>query len=256
MGPQPFGIIYLALNVVRCKAYVGQTVTSIRERWRYHLYHAKRDYQYPLYHAIRKYGEGAFVVVKLNEAWTRCELNEQEVKYIWSLKTLWPHGYNLDPGGKGRSGFKHSEETKRKISVGNKGRILSAETRQKISRSHFGICPSEETRDLMSRLAKGRINSESTRKKISIALSKKERSPEWCAAISRGKIRDRCKRGHPFIGDNFLLKKHGARVCRICNMQRHLEKRQDAGLRLSPEVLEKWGLTEYFKVRASTVGAG
>ena len=70
--------------------------------------------------------------------------------------------HNLTDGGEGASGNIHSEETKRKISEGNKN--PSEETRRKISEANKN--PSEETRRKISEAHKGKTLSEETRKKI------------------------------------------------------------------------------------------
>ena len=48
-------------------------------------------------------------------------------------------------------GRKHSEETKRKMSISRKGRIFSEETRRKISEAKKGKKLSEEMKRKMSR---------------------------------------------------------------------------------------------------------
>ncbi len=45
-----------------------------------------------------------------------------------------------------RAGFKHSEETKQKISQANKGHVVSDETRKKLSKANEGRAVSEETK--------------------------------------------------------------------------------------------------------------
>lgn len=86
-------------------------------------------------------------------------------------------------------GIPRSEETKRKIALGNKGKKLSAEqckqisermkgnvhsleTRRKISESNKGKVISSETRRKISEAKKGTILSEQTKKKIGYGLSK------------------------------------------------------------------------------------
>ena len=84
--------------------------------------------------------------------------------------------YNRTDGGEGSSGFIHSEESKRKLSIAGKGKTLSEETRRKISEAHkggnhylYGKTPSEETKRKMRESRKGRIFSDETKRKISEA---------------------------------------------------------------------------------------
>lgn len=98
--------------------------------------------------------------------------------------------HNRTDGGEGVSGLVVSEETKRKISEANKGKIkpprskehkrkiselkkgksLSEETRRKISETKKGALVSEETRRKLSDVGKGRIVSEESRKKQSESM--------------------------------------------------------------------------------------
>ena len=94
-------------------------------------------------------------------------LNQMEIFYI---KKYDPQ-FNFTEGGDGISGFKHSEETKQKISKNNarywKGKKCSEEARQKMSEAQKGKTFSEETRKKISKSLKGKTFSEETRKKIS-----------------------------------------------------------------------------------------
>jgi len=49
------------------------------------------------------------------------------------------NGYNSALGGRGRFGYKTSDETKRKLSKAGKARKLSDETKRKISQTKYGI---------------------------------------------------------------------------------------------------------------------
>ena len=57
---------------------------------------------------------------------------------------------------KGHKGKKLSEETKKKIGDGNRGKKLSEETKQKISKIHTGMKHTEKTRKKLSIINKGR----------------------------------------------------------------------------------------------------
>ena len=113
-------------------------------------------------------------------------LNQMEIFYI---KKHDPK-FNFTDGGDGISGYKHTEESKRKISEAlkgennpNYGKTLSKETRKKISETlkgenhqMYGKTHSEETKKKMSEALKGENNpmlgkkhSKEARKKISEA---------------------------------------------------------------------------------------
>jgi hypothetical protein len=76
---------------------------------------------------------------------------------------------NLTDGGEGISGAIRSEETKRKISEGNKSKIFSEESKRKMSEAKKGKTHSEEHRRKNSEANKGKILSEETKRKISEA---------------------------------------------------------------------------------------
>jgi hypothetical protein len=93
---------------------------------------------------------------------------------------------NLTNGGEGCSGMVCSEKTKRKISEGNKGRIMSdenrkrisnlmkekdrtphtEETKTKMSKSHIGLIFTDEHRKNLSKSAKKRKHTEETKEKM------------------------------------------------------------------------------------------
>ena len=68
-------------------------------------------------------------------------------------------GHKINLGKNNRLGKPHSEETKRKISAGNKDRIFSEEHRRKLSETKKGRKPSEETKRKMSETLKSRKKS-------------------------------------------------------------------------------------------------
>ena len=74
---------------------------------------------YPFYNTLNKYGLGSFTWETIYVCNNEEELNKMEMYFIKELNTLHPNGYNLSLGGDGQSGFKHSEESRRKISKNN-----------------------------------------------------------------------------------------------------------------------------------------
>jgi len=85
----------------------------------------------------------------------------------------------------------HSEETRRKISISNTGKIQSIESRKKISASKKGTICSEETKKILSEIHKGNqyslgyIHREESKIKISNALRERIRKPETFKKISK-----------------------------------------------------------------------
>jgi group I intron endonuclease len=120
--------IYKIINLSNNKIYVGQAVSHILNHKRYRPYgfegrfrchiseafSQKKNQSHYLNNAIRKYGVKDFMV----ELIERCEINEADEKekyYIKELNSLYPNGYNLKDGG---SVFKHSDESKKRLSIG------------------------------------------------------------------------------------------------------------------------------------------
>lgn len=118
--PESF-IIYLIVNLINGKIYVGQTIVGLTGRWQGHLYearyHKKGKYIAILLidRAIAKYGEENFTISEICTASCQAELNFLEILFITALDTQNPKkGYNIQDGGAPGS---HSEETKKKMSV-------------------------------------------------------------------------------------------------------------------------------------------
>lgn len=134
------------------KKYIGKTQKGLEVRMRSHRHCAKHGQTY-LYKAIRKHGWDKIKVDILSTPDTIDIMNQVERKQIMEQETTNPDkGYNLRDGGEGGA---HSEETKQKISLSNKGenngmhgrsswnagKKLSEEHRRKLSESHMGQIP-------------------------------------------------------------------------------------------------------------------
>ena len=72
------GYIYLITNKINDKKYVGQTVTTIKNRTRQHFGNYKSKRKYAINLAIAKYGKDNFMVKEIDKisAPTKTELQE------------------------------------------------------------------------------------------------------------------------------------------------------------------------------------
>lgn len=104
-------IVYLITNILNKKRYVGQTVQSLSNRWKFHL--SKASGCIALKRAIQKYSKENFEIKALSYCNSIEEMNHREQYYINLFNTLAPNGYNLTTGGE-RPEF--SEESRQKMS--------------------------------------------------------------------------------------------------------------------------------------------
>ena len=109
-------IIYLYTNKVNGKQYIGQTIREFRIR---HQDHLRSNITY-FDRALSKHGVENFEWEIIYEASDAEELNEKEIYFIQKYNTLKPNGYNVTIGGNSFNGYRHSDETKNKISSGIK----------------------------------------------------------------------------------------------------------------------------------------
>lgn len=197
-----FGIIYKA-EFKNGKVYIGQTTRSFKKRKREHL-NALYDENVVFHNAIIKYGKSSIAWSVIDTADSLDELNEKE-KYWIAFYNSHIHfknsnGYNMTIGGDSTLGWKPSEETKRKISEANKGKLKgknnpqygktgelstwwgrkhTKEEKQKIGDGNREKTLSQETKDKISIANSGKNNgnygkkfSKETRKKMSESRKK------------------------------------------------------------------------------------
>lgn len=104
--------------------------------------------------AITKYGKENFskeILEYIDDDEKHTYTSEREKYWIKTLHSLVPNGYNISPGGEGgctkesaakgvatkkANNYKHSEQTKQKISKALTGRTLSKEHKQHLSDNH------------------------------------------------------------------------------------------------------------------------
>lgn len=127
-----------------------------------------------------------YEIVVLEEFENAEKLNEAETEWIAEARRLGVPLTNHTDGGEGVSGYKATEETKRKLSKSLKGRTHSIEARAKLSIAHMGKLISDETRAKLSAINKGKRQTEETKAKRSAALRGRPRSEETKIKIANG----------------------------------------------------------------------
>ena len=146
------------------KVYIGITCQKPSNRWNRGKGYCEQPY---FYNAIQKYGWDNFKHEILFEHLTKEDAENKEVELIAYYNSAnYQYGYNIGLGGS--SVGRHSEETKTKISVANKGQ---APTRT-------GIPTQKDVRERLSKSLKNRKKTEETRSKIASALTGIKR-PEY-----------------------------------------------------------------------------
>lgn len=93
------GSIYVITNTVNGMKYIGQTKTTINQRFASHKFDSKRRGT-PLYCAMRKYSLENFIISSLEDNIPYEELDEKEIYYIELYNTVHPNGYNIEHGGR------------------------------------------------------------------------------------------------------------------------------------------------------------
>jgi group I intron endonuclease len=110
-------IIYKVINLINNKIYIGQTIQTLRERKRRHISCAFVSNSNVYFHkALRKYGKENFKWEIIDIAETHEELNEKEKYWIALYNSFGENGYNCTIGGDATTGYKHTEESKEKMS--------------------------------------------------------------------------------------------------------------------------------------------
>jgi group I intron endonuclease len=208
---RPYGIIYIALNVITGKAYVGQTKQTSRRcinaeqllqrRKKNHKSDAKKrpNSCCPRFHnSIRKHGWEAFVWGILGTTTDQEALDALETHFIKLIRTVHPLGYNLKDGGNGRSS--HNEESLLKISENSKRLWADPEWRKlQIEKQKMGWDPNSRLRASVSHLGvKMPPISSEHRANMSEAQRKRFANPvfhkQLCEAQKQRRVRERARK--------------------------------------------------------------
>lgn len=149
------------------KKYFGITSTDVQIRWGNNGSGYKHNKYF--WRAIQKYGWDNFQHIVLCENLSKNWACKLEQDFIRIYKSNDPnYGYNLSCGGEFSAfGMRHSDETKKRISLAGIGRICTDETREKLRVANRGKHLSEEQKEKLRRANLGKKLSEETKRKIS-----------------------------------------------------------------------------------------
>ena len=114
--------LYLVTNNHNGKRYIGQTMSDIgyMNRWADHCAEAIRSkgHQCVFHSAIKGYGVDSFTVKRILKDISEKDIDRLESLWIQKLNTFYANGsgYNMTLGGQGVHGYKHTEESRKRIS--------------------------------------------------------------------------------------------------------------------------------------------
>ena len=165
-----FGVVYLILNTVNGKRYVGQTVQPLEKRFNAHA----RSKKSLIGKAIRKYGKDKFRYGVIKSCASKEEMDYWEKYFIVALKSKVPYGYNMTDGGEGTSGLERTPEYLKHLSESRMG--------EKNPRYGKKNTPEHTARIVAANL--GRKRKPGTGEHIANALRGKKHTKERCAHVS------------------------------------------------------------------------
>lgn len=212
---EPYGFIYLTIDLKNGKGYVGQHKISNQKTL---------DPQYIGTGKIIKYilkGNGndksRFHRQILCFCESREELDDKEKEYIVYFDAIESENfYNFAKGGEGGDTFSNkSDEEKelirKKQSEIKKGKKKSEETRKKMSIAQKGIKMSEEAKKKSSISHKGNKNSKETRKKISLKnKGHMGHNNKSCYCIELNICFDSCRTADYYCRNILKVRTHGS----------------------------------------------
>jgi group I intron endonuclease len=181
VGETMYYYLYAITNLISNKIYIGQSNIPSR-RWSNHKSQVNKGkpIQY-IHRAMAKYGISNFTFEVIAMCRTQKDTDEIEMFLIKQYNSRNKEfGYNISPGGdvawnrglpkerQSMYGRHHTEESKRKISESNKGKIviISDETKIKMSTVRKGKIKSDEWKRKISESNKKRIYSEEEKERL------------------------------------------------------------------------------------------
>lgn len=155
--------VYKHINKLNGKVYIGQTALTVERRWR-----NGKGYKIGIFRkAIEKYGWDNFEHIIIKEGLTKEEANLLESSLIKEYKEL-GMSYNITDGGEGALGYKHTEETRKKMSLRNRGKRVPEHVKVMVSARFKDIPLTDEHKIKISIALKGKAKSEEAKLKMKL----------------------------------------------------------------------------------------
>lgn len=141
--------VYMHINKINNKKYIGITSRSLNKRWRKNGDGYKSSPHF--FNSIKKYGWDNFEHIILFEKLSEEEAKSKEKYLINEYKTFDnKYGYNCTLGGDGTTGYKCSEEQKQQMRERKLGTKASEETKEKMRNAMLGREFTEEWKQKIS----------------------------------------------------------------------------------------------------------
>ncbi len=133
------GVIYICMNKINNKIYIGQTIRSLKSRINSHYgILNNKIMKYPFVNALRKYNRDDFEW-NVVEKYPKNLLNERETYWIKFYKSNdGKFGYNRTDGGEGCRNIEVSSETRKKMRDKKLGKKLPKQQAAKIGNALRG----------------------------------------------------------------------------------------------------------------------
>lgn len=160
-------VIYQILNIANGDSYVGQAVNKNKRLKNHKCALASNTHKNQhLQNAWNLFGKECFVFNVLEIVSDVEDLTEREQYWMDVLKPR----YNKAPAAGSALGYKHTEETRAKLSLIRKGKKRSEEFKIKISKILRARIVSDEARANMAKAQTGKKHSEETKAKRALTL--------------------------------------------------------------------------------------
>ena len=162
-------VIYKFTNKLNGKSYIGVTNRGFNTRLQEHI-SASSNPKFKFHQALKKYSIDNFdYEILVDDIETKNEANRLEIHYV-TLFDSYRNGYNMTQGGGNRAEFKHSDESKAKMSKAHSGKKLSEQQKEKLRLANTGKIISEDVKLKLSLANKGKPFTKDRCKNISNSL--------------------------------------------------------------------------------------